>query len=559
MRSPVAILDGPANVPRVFAVNAAARRAGVQTGMTKVQAEICAGVVLRKRSLVKEESAQAALLACAGEFSPRVESTALGTTLLDLTGSKKLFGSWPRAAQAMTAKAAEVGFEVRVAIAPNPDTAFLAARGFSTNSILRAGEEALRLSSLPISVLPLSPEMRETLDGWGVRTLQALATLPAVAVVERLGQEGLRLQKLAQGQFSRPLLVVEPAAEFATSFEFEDPVETLESIFFVLNRLLQELCGRLLASARAAAELRLTLVLCVTQIQRSGIGSGDRFEHEWKLPVPTQDRNLLFGLVRLHLEQVTFSAPVRLLRVELVPVKPRLSQGNLFVPPSPEPEKLELTLERIRGVVGAGDSEGGVCVGSPRVVDTHRPGSFALESFSSVEVVATSAAKAAQKGSEVIAALKRYATPKSCHPERIEGPMHLVDADRMQRSFASLRMTGPAESTDLYSFTTASSTSGTRLHALRSSAITALRVFRPALETSVELDGNHPHSVRLWNRHRRVLAASGPWSTSGHWWNASAWMREEWDVALQTPAGLGFYRIYRDRLLRSWFVEGVFD
>jgi len=65
--------------------------------------------------------------------------------------------------------------------------------------------------------------------------------------------------------------------------------------------------------------------------------------------------------------------------------------------------------------------------------------------------------------------------------------------------------------------------------------------------------------VRLWQRPRRVLAASGPWSSSGNWWNTSCWMREEWDVVLKIPDGLGFYRIYRDRLRQQWFVEGVFD
>jgi len=56
-----------------------------------------------------------------------------------------------------------------------------------------------------------------------------------------------------------------------------------------------------------------------------------------------------------------------------------------------------------------------------------------------------------------------------------------------------------------------------------------------------------------------VLAASGPWSSSGNWCNTLAWTREEWDVVLKTPAGLGFYRIYWDRLRQQWFVEGVFD
>ncbi len=38
-----------------------------------------------------------------------------------------------------------------------------------------------------------------------------------------------------------------------------------------------------------------------------------------------------------------------------------------------------------------------------------------------------------------------------------------------------------------------------------------------------------------------------------------AWAREEWDIALKTPAGIGLYRIYRDEIGGQWFVEGMFD
>src|SRR5271157_1551565 len=151
--SPLAILDGPANLPRVFATNAAARRAGIQTGMTKLQVETYGGVLLRKRSITLEESAQTALLDCAATFSPRVESTTLGTAILDLAGMEKILGSWQSAARAMTAQAVEIGFDLCIAMASNPDTALLAARGFSgngsSNTIIPAGEEARRLAPLP--------------------------------------------------------------------------------------------------------------------------------------------------------------------------------------------------------------------------------------------------------------------------------------------------------------------------------------------------------------------------------------------------------------------------
>jgi protein ImuB len=486
--------------------------------MTKLQVETYGGISLRKRSIADEESAQTALLNLAGRFSPRVESTCPGTTILDLAGMEKLLrswnnNSWQSAARAMTENAAQIGFELRVAIAANPDTAFLAASGFSAdlaslNMLIPAGEEARRLAALSVHVLPISPEVLEILQSWGIRTFQSLAALPTVAIVERLGQHGLYLQKLARGQINRSLLTVEPNAGFVESFEFDDPVETLESLFFILDRMFHQLCLKLMCAALAANELRLTVELEVRQIQR-GKKDEEQYEHNWKLPFPTLDRTLLFGLVRLQLEKTTFSAPIRKLTAEVVPVKPRVAQANLFAPPSPEPEKLALTLERIRGVVGSADSDGIACVGSPCLVDTHRPGSFALQSFSAIDN-----------------------TEVNCHPEQSR-PMRKAHR--------------PAESKAHFS---------TKLKEFP--PVIALRVFRPTLETAVELDHQKPHFVRLWNRHRRVLAASGPWSTSGSWWNVP-WAHEEWDVALTTPVGIGYYRIYRDRIRQQWFVEGVFD
>ena len=58
--------------------------------------------------------------------------------------------------------------------------------------------------------------------------------------------------------------------------------------------------------------------------------------------------------------------------MEMNPVKPRAAQGGLFVPAAPEPVKLELTLARIRAIVGEGR------VGSPELLDTHRPDAFRM-------------------------------------------------------------------------------------------------------------------------------------------------------------------------------------
>src|SRR5262245_48430992 len=80
---PVAVLDGPESLLKVFACSDRARHAGIEIGMTKLQAEACPGVILHKRVAGKEESAQEALVECAYDFSPRVESTCPGTVIVD--------------------------------------------------------------------------------------------------------------------------------------------------------------------------------------------------------------------------------------------------------------------------------------------------------------------------------------------------------------------------------------------------------------------------------------------------------------------------------------------
>src|SRR5262249_23256440 len=156
----------------------------------------CGHAILRRRSLAQEESAQAALLDCASAFSPRVESTSAGTMTLDLAGTEKLFGPAQSTAEKMAGAAARFGVDLNIAIASNPDTALYAARGFGGITVIPTGNEAARLGPLPLSVLCPAPEILETFDNWGIRSFKALAKLPPVALVERLGQEGLRLQKL---------------------------------------------------------------------------------------------------------------------------------------------------------------------------------------------------------------------------------------------------------------------------------------------------------------------------------------------------------------------------
>ena len=87
------------------------------------------------------------------------------------------------------------------------------------------------------------------------------------------------------------------------------------------------------------------------------------------------DPKLFLKLLQLDLNAHPPGAPIIKIHLAAEPARPRSAQGGLFLPPSPEPEKLELTLARIAGLVGESH------VGSLELLDTHRAEGFRMRRF----------------------------------------------------------------------------------------------------------------------------------------------------------------------------------
>jgi len=529
----VAIFEGKPPLEKVFAVNESAGRMGIAPGMTKAQAELCSELTLWPRSLLQESAAHAALLDCAQSFSPCVEDTAADTVILDLAGMESLFGTLPEIARNLFRCAADLGLDTNIAVASNPEAAVLAARGFFGVTVISPGKECESLESLPVEVLfaarcegeerkgkkkedeqqKESTRLLATLELWGICNLHALAALPEIALSERLGQEGLRLQQLARGAASRTLVPVEAPVVFEEAIELEYPIVLLEPLAFLLNRLLEQICARLASRALNTQELRLTLELQnltgadpqsdtvgipsesdtaqsaaepQSQAQHFVSGRQGKFCRTLRLPLPMLDPKLFLKLLQLELNAHPPGAPITKIHLAAEPARPRLAQGGLFLPPSPEPEKLELTLARIAGLVGESR------VGSLELLDTHRAESFRMRRF-----VPGAAPESRQKVSTE-----------------------------------------------------------------EKSVVAALRMFRPALRAAVTLENGELARVVCPKKKEvqgSVLWKAGPWRSSGDWWEREAWARDEWDIALQNADDVALYRLVHDLLGGGWFVEGTYD
>src|SRR4051812_37918671 len=219
---------------------------------------------IHTRSVSDDSATASALVELAFTFSPLVEQTSADTIVFDVAGQDLLFGQSPsvndagdllsRLAKAIAQGARQAQIEANVSIAANPDAAIHAARFLPTLTIINPGEELHYLGRLSINQLDCSlaaveprraADIYETLALWGIRSFRELAELPLAGVAERLGQEGVRLQKLAQGRTDRALHLVRPPIGFAQSLELEHAVSELEPLSFILSRLLNQLCANL--------------------------------------------------------------------------------------------------------------------------------------------------------------------------------------------------------------------------------------------------------------------------------------------------------------------------
>jgi protein ImuB len=478
----------------------------------------------------------------AREFSPRIEVCGPREITLDLSGLERLFGHARTIARELRRTAADRGLQVRVAIAGTRSAARLFVHYRAGITVIEPGCEAEMLASLPLGLLEvfarsasMDPARRGarpttnsnesnvsndpndsnglllTLRRWGLRTLGEFALLPPDEVAMRLGSAGVEWQRIARGEDKGPLVPASPEERFEQTLELDWPIEGLEPLSFVLGRLMEPLSVHLERRDRGAAVLHIRLHLVTRTVH----------ERSLQLPAPMRDARALRTLALLDLESHPPDAAIDRVTVAVDPMPGRVVQFSLLTRPLPSPEQLSTLTARLAALMGEARC------GSPELVDSWRPGAFAMKPFN----------------------------PGTGNGERGTGIRDLKSEshDRQTNPIPDPRSPIPT---------------------------TALRRFRMPIPARVRVEDGRP--VRVWIDRRgygggQVVIAAGPWRTSGAWWTADEWSRDEWDVALADGVT---YRLFRDRsdaridkqhcvkaglspvarkAKGEWFIEGIVD
>jgi protein ImuB len=343
----------------VIELNHAAEFAGVQPGMSTSQALARASdLVLYKRNPSNEQHLQDSLLQLVYRYSPFIENSAPGICTLDLKGKKiRKHSLWLRE---LLAQLRSIGLKAQAGIGLNPEIALQAAK--IADPILEISEDCNLLHSLALESLNPSPFLLDILKNWGVRTLGALTRLPREEIGQRLGLEALSLWDRAAGRSTKMLQLVQPPEAFEESIDFEQRLETLEPLLFVLRRFLERLTLRIESIYLLIAELRLMLTL----------EEGEKIIRTLMIPAPTRNVETLYGIAVQYLETLQTTAPVTGFHLKVTPSRPAGHQFDLFQGGLKDPNRFFQTLARLAALVGNEK------VGIPQRIDTHRPDSLQM-------------------------------------------------------------------------------------------------------------------------------------------------------------------------------------
>jgi protein ImuB len=306
-----------------------------------------------------------ALLALAREFTPRVEAPAPTPVLLDLSGLGRLWPTPHELGRALLDAAAMRAIEAQAALAFSRVAALTLARARPGLTVVPAGGEAAALAPLPLDLLGLPAERLELFRRWGLRTVGDLARLPPVALAERLGPDGPRLARFARGEDEGPLVPVSLPERFETTLDLDWPVDGLEPLAFLLSRVLEPLCASLAARGAKAASLAVEL----------GLVDGTAHTRVLRPATPSGEARTWRTLVLLDLEAHPPRDAIARVTARAEPTPARPAQFSLLDSAQPSPERLAETMARLHTWTAEGRG------GSPQLMDTHRPGAFAVSTF----------------------------------------------------------------------------------------------------------------------------------------------------------------------------------
>ena len=237
----------------VLSANYAARKFGIKAAMPVSRAQRMApNAIFIPPDHERYSQVSRKVMEIFFEFTPHVEPLSLDEAFLDVTGSRKLFGSGRNIAELIRKRVfASEKITCSVGIANTKFIAKLASGRCKPNGILEIAHDRVLtfLHPLPVSeIWGVGPKTNEELQALGLRTVADIANTPLETLKRALGASaGESLYELAWARDYREVVADAPEKSISAAETFAYDLEDQDEIFRELLRLTERAGARLRA------------------------------------------------------------------------------------------------------------------------------------------------------------------------------------------------------------------------------------------------------------------------------------------------------------------------
>jgi protein ImuB len=211
---------------------------------------------------------------------------------VQVTGCEQVHGGWPQLLARVRADLARLELRGSAAIAPTTAAALVAAAHTPWQAQLQ--DDALSwMADAPLSLLRLEPEVIDTLEAVGVRTIGQFARLPAGGLGDRFGEAPWKRLQLALGRVPERLPSTVHRGPVRAVIEFDGPTSQAEAVTLAARQCVERLARGLLRKRLGTLHVRVSLDRAsapATLIDLRLARATRRAEHLWRLLQPHLER-----------------------------------------------------------------------------------------------------------------------------------------------------------------------------------------------------------------------------------------------------------------------------
>ena len=453
-----------------------------------------------------------ALLSIAQQFSHRIELLDDGI-LFDVSGLQNLIGEADKISQQILAELKKNSVSGSIAVADTVDTAMLLARENGGVNHIASPDT---FSQVLIQNLPIDADTQRVFNELGIKHVRDLKQIPVNELITRYGQRFKNIIDVIEQKGNRLLTPNLKENKVSWDHQLDFPVDDFEQLIFIVNHGLDRLLTQIAKYGFSTEQLDIFFRL-QNKTERN---------YEIKTSFPTLEKTFWLKLINLRISLDPPECEILAIHVTAHFTPPRPAQRGLYAVSQPEPERLLLTVNKLKKLVGEEN------VGVPVLLDERVPLPFDLDANAMPEGKDCGSRNVsnAERGMRNAESVEQAPDIESNHPGEIQ-PDGANSAFRTPHS-ALESIQNPKSK-------------------IQNPTI-AFSYFNPPIAAEVLIRDKILIFLRTQFFSGHVTKYSGVWKANSKWWDTS-WKTQEWDVEVENH---GVYRLCQ--LEKDWFLVGEY-